>query len=227
LGFYSDKGYGRGADGVFYIKINNNSEKVLFSNFIEVNLVTLEQNLGDGSFNTSKIKSIENDYRFKVEHILAKDDGGAVLIGENYHSSIDASSSVHFSRKIIVLDFSVDGKIKWIQQIPKYQKTGNKHLKYANFGMHRSSEKLYFIFNDNPQNIDNNDINKVKTFSLMTKNAITMIVDVDNNGKMNKRNKSYNAYKSYVPWLRGLGFRTWSKNVAYAATSEAELLLKN
>jgi predicted RNase H-related nuclease YkuK (DUF458 family) len=52
-------------------------------------------------------------------------------------------------------------------------------------------------------------------------------IEITNNGKINKRNKSYNAYKSYVPWLRGLGFRTWSKNVAYAATSAADLLLKN
>jgi predicted RNase H-related nuclease YkuK (DUF458 family) len=40
------------------------------------------------------------------------------------------------------------------------------------------------------------------------------------------RNKSYVAYKSYAPWLRGLNFRVWAKNVAYAATSAADLLLK-
>ena len=40
------------------------------------------------------------------------------------------------------------------------------------------------------------------------------------------RNKSFIAYKSYVPWLRGLGFRVWSKPSAFAATSAADLLLK-
>ena len=48
-------------------------------------------------------------------------------------------------------------------------------------------------------------------------------------GKSNERgvfqNKSNVAYKSFVPWLRGLGFRTWAKNVAYASTSAADLLL--
>lgn len=40
------------------------------------------------------------------------------------------------------------------------------------------------------------------------------------------RNKSFVAYKSYSPWLRGLGFRLWCKPMAYASTSGADLLLK-
>ena len=48
-------------------------------------------------------------------------------------------------------------------------------------------------------------------------------------GTMNERgmtkNKSYVAYKSYVPWLRGLGFRTWAKPLSFASTSAADLLL--
>ncbi len=48
-------------------------------------------------------------------------------------------------------------------------------------------------------------------------------------GTINERgvskNKSYIAYKSYVPWLRSIGFRVLSKNIAFAATSAADLLL--
>jgi len=46
------------------------------------------------------------------------------------------------------------------------------------------------------------------------------------NEKGISKNKSYFAYKSYVPWLRGTGFRTWSKPLSYAATTAADLLLK-
>ena len=41
------------------------------------------------------------------------------------------------------------------------------------------------------------------------------------------KNKSYVAYKSFVPWLKGLGFRVWAKPLGFAATSGADLLLKN
>lgn len=46
------------------------------------------------------------------------------------------------------------------------------------------------------------------------------------NEKGVSKNKSYFAYKSYVPWLRGTGFRTWSKPLSHAATTAADLLLK-
>jgi len=50
-------------------------------------------------------------------------------------------------------------------------------------------------------------------------------------GNMNERgiskNKSYFAYKAYVPWLRAMGFRTWSKPMSHAATTAADLLLKD
>jgi hypothetical protein len=45
------------------------------------------------------------------------------------------------------------------------------------------------------------------------------------NEKGIRKNKSYEAYKAYDPWLRGLGFRTWAKPLSFASTSAADLLL--
>lgn len=62
----------------------------------------------------------------------------------------------------------------------------------------------------------------------------TIDIHVDFNpfeGTLNEKgimkNKSYAAYKSYAPWLRGMGFRTWAKPMAFAATSAADLLLQD
>lgn len=44
-------------------------------------------------------------------------------------------------------------------------------------------------------------------------------------GKTN--NKSNVAYKAYVPWLRGLNYRTWVKPNSHASTSAADLLLQD
>jgi predicted RNase H-related nuclease YkuK (DUF458 family) len=41
------------------------------------------------------------------------------------------------------------------------------------------------------------------------------------------KNKSYAAYKAYVPWLKGLGFRVFSKPLGWASTSAADLLLQD
>jgi predicted RNase H-related nuclease YkuK (DUF458 family) len=62
----------------------------------------------------------------------------------------------------------------------------------------------------------------------------TVDIHVDFNpseGSLNEKgvmkNKSYTAYKSYVPWLRSLNFRVYAKPIAYAATSAADLLLQD
>ena len=50
-------------------------------------------------------------------------------------------------------------------------------------------------------------------------------------GTLNERgiskNKSNLAYRAYVPWLRGCNFRVFSKPIAWAATSAADLLLQD
>ena len=52
-----------------------------------------------------------------------------------------------------------------------------------------------------------------------------------NEGRKNEkgmsRNKSHAAYKAYVPWLRGMGFRVWAKPNGHAATNVSDLLLQD
>lgn len=47
---------------------------------------------------------------------------------------------------------------------------------------------------------------------------------IDNRGFA--KNKSNVSYRSYVPWLRGLGYRVWVKPLGFSATSASDLLLK-
>lgn len=47
------------------------------------------------------------------------------------------------------------------------------------------------------------------------------------NEKGVSKNKSYAAYKAYVPWLRGLNFRVFAKPNAPASSSAADLLLQD
>lgn len=56
---------------------------------------------------------------------------------------------------------------------------------------------------------------------------VDLHVDFNPSEGKSGKNKSNTAYRSYVPWLRGLGFRTWAKPLAHASTSAADLLLKN
>ena len=46
-------------------------------------------------------------------------------------------------------------------------------------------------------------------------------------GRGHAKNRSNLSYKTYVPWLRGMGYRVFAKPIAYAATSAADLLLQD
>lgn len=89
---------------------------------------------------------------------------------------------------------------------------------YAHVPPHKEEEVIRSLF------LNSSDIQEFRT--------IDIHVDFNpHEGTINERgvskNKSYVAYKAYIPWLRGLGFRTWVKNVAFAATSAADLLLQD
>jgi len=62
-------------------------------------------------------------------------------------------------------------------------------------------------------------------------NLIDLHLDFNpSEGKLDSRgyskNKSNQTYKSFVPWLRSIGYRVWVKPLAHASTSAADLLLK-
>lgn len=44
---------------------------------------------------------------------------------------------------------------------------------------------------------------------------------------LSNKNKSNQSYKSYIPWLRSLGFRVWCKPESAAASTASDFLLKN
>lgn len=47
------------------------------------------------------------------------------------------------------------------------------------------------------------------------------------NEKGHHKNKSYDAYRAFVPWLRGMNYRVWAKPASFAASSAADLLLQD
>jgi predicted RNase H-related nuclease YkuK (DUF458 family) len=62
-------------------------------------------------------------------------------------------------------------------------------------------------------------------------NSIDLHLDFNpSEGKIDKKgysqNKSNSTYKSFVPWLRSLGYRVWVKPLSFASTGAADLLLK-
>ena len=115
---------------------------------------------------------------------------------------------------------------------PFYKRKDLTEYEYKRYKFHldRCDGKYSYV----PPHQEESFINKL-TLSDSDKIEFKLVdIHVDFNpfeGSINERgvskNKSYFAFKSYVPWLKGLGFRVWSKPSAPASSSAADLLLQD
>jgi len=71
------------------------------------------------------------------------------------------------------------------------------------------------------------DFEKVQEFKLVDLHVDLNPSEGDIDKKGVQKNRSNIAYKSFVPWLRGLGYRVFAKPMSYASSSAADILLRN
>jgi hypothetical protein len=77
------------------------------------------------------------------------------------------------------------------------------------------------------KNINLSPIDKMFEFKLIDLHLDFNPVEGNVDKKGHAKNRSNLSYKTYVPWLRGMGYRVFAKPVAYGATSAADLLLQD
>ena len=76
-------------------------------------------------------------------------------------------------------------------------------------------------------NIQLTDFEKIQDFKLVDLHVDFNPFEGELDKRGNQKNKSNIAYRSFVPWLRGLGYRVFAKPMSYASTNAADILLKN
>ena len=81
---------------------------------------------------------------------------------------------------IIVVNIQPDGEIAWSARIPKRQTSVNDFGMYSSYGMSIVADKLYFVYNDDPKNLDP----KAKKIATETpdKYSVVTVAEVDRNG---------------------------------------------
>ncbi len=85
---------------------------------------------------------------------------------------------------IIVVNIQPDGEIAWSARIPKRQISVNDFGQYSSYGMSIVADKLYFIYNDDPKNLDP----RAKKIATETpdKYSVVTIAEVDRNGAVKR-----------------------------------------
>lgn len=184
-GFYSDRGT-VSIKGTYFLRMNAKTKEIYNVNYKAFDLDFLTFNLTEGrkrraernekSGNEDQVPEL---YRFSLDELIMRTDGGAVLVAEQYfvyqqnwdrgfgydpiwgrqvwnpywNRNTQVNYFYHYN-DILVINIKPTGEIEWATRIPKRQETMNDGGYYSSYAMATVRDRFYFIYNDNPRNFD-------------------------------------------------------------------------
>ncbi len=198
-GFYSS-GENFNIEGSYFLKINGRTKEIELNAFKEFGIDFITQNMTSKEERKAKRKAKKGKntklFQYDLGDIILKDDGGAVLVGEQYHVEYSQVStgpsggsrtiSHYFYNDIIVVNISPEGKIEWVQKIPKRQETVNDFGFHSSYALAVVGDKLYFIFNDNPKNLYYKEGSMLYKFKKQ-KESLAIVVTLDRDGTQTRQ----------------------------------------
>ena len=205
-GFYSNTGtYSIG--GSYFLKINSKTKEMTVKSFKEFGMDFITQFMTEKEEKKAKKKAEKGKdvelYEYDLDDIILREDGGAMLIGEQYfirehtYTTTGANGSTttrtvyyYYYNDIIVLNISPDGSIDWTTKIPKRQVSINDGGFFSSYTMAIVNDKLYFVFNDNAKNLSYKDGGKLYNFAPVQKSkdkSVVTLVELDHTGKFTRQ----------------------------------------
>ncbi len=169
-GFYSERGT-VSTKGTYFLRMNAKTKEIYNVNFKAFDFDFLTFNMTNGQKRRAERNEREGDenrapelYRFSLDELIMRTDGGAVLVAEQYYvyeqsyfSYWDRSTRFNYFyhyNDILVINIKPTGEIEWASRIPKRQETMNDGGYYSSYAMATVKDRFYFIYNDNPRNFD-------------------------------------------------------------------------
>ncbi len=188
-GFYSEEDI-YSIKGLFITKIDGATNTIKVEKVHEFDLEFITKDISQRE-REKKEKQQEKDKNIEMEnyfldHILLKDDGGIIIIGENFSTRIrftstpnggTTSETVYFHNNIIITSLSAEGNVEWHQKIKKNQATANT-VESSSYGLAKINNTLYFIFN--AMQGENNKL--IYNHSNYYKKSILAIIGIDDKG---------------------------------------------
>jgi len=134
---------------------------------------------------------------FGVSDIMQLDNGNIILDIEGGAAKSLKHASTFYSAPVYVVCIGADKTEKWVSTIQKYQAQPLHGDLVGHVTFHKNN-KVYLVYNDNPDNFDLSPNDKPKE-GLIKKNMYVATVEIDENGKAQKlklitTNKKQNSF---------------------------------
>lgn len=200
-GFYSEKSVYT-IKGTFFMRLNVLSEEIMVSNFKQFDFDFVTINYSDNKRDRAEKAANRNDkkreaelYKYDLDDIILRSDGGALLIAEQYFveeyytgsalrpglsPNINDRVFVYNYNDIIVVNINPDGSIAWSTLIPKTQVTRNDGGYFSSYSKAIVRDKIYFVYNNNRRNFDSRGGSG--DFNFDGRQSIIALTEVNKNG---------------------------------------------
>lgn len=193
-GFYKDF-EASGITGSFYMKIDGKSKELETFNTEPFTRDFIVQNFSAKQLKKTAKKEKRGKapilFRYYLDDIILKKNGGAVLIGEQYYvrvtTSTDANGNTtttytYYYNTIIVISIDAEGEIEWTEKIEKRQVSKNDGGFWSSYALAVVGSNLHFVFNDHPENLFYKGDGPPKNFT-RGKHAIVSMVTMNSDGE--------------------------------------------
>jgi hypothetical protein len=176
--------------GTFFLKIEYGSHKVVSRGIKQFDKNFLKEFMSEKNVDRGR-----ELYSYLIDHLIIREDGGAILVGEQYFSrmvcnydprtGIRSCNYHYYYNDIVVVNINPDGSIRWTKKIPKLQHSINDGGFYSSYILGYDKESLFVVFNENLKNMMLKDENRMKYMNNPRK-AIVALVTINQNGNMKK-----------------------------------------
>ena len=200
-------------EGSFFLKLNSSSNEVVSESYKAFGIDFITQHMSKRNEKKAKKKDKKGKdvemYQYDLDNIILKEDGGVMIIGEQYFvrtvtsTSTDANGATrtttnyyYYYNDIIVISVAPNGDIDWTQKIPKIQITSNDGGFFSSYALSVVADKLYFVFNDNPKNLFYTGEGSIYNFN-SGKESLVVLVTVDSDG-VQKREALFSAREADI-----------------------------
>jgi hypothetical protein len=192
-GFYSKIG-GYAVDGAFYMVMDSHGKEVKLASIKEFTIDFLTQGMTEREEKKAKKKDDKGKdlelYQYDMDELVLRDDGGAVLVGEQYYTRTvsypcgngnTCTRTYYYYNDIIVVNVDPTGKIQWAEKIPKRQVSSDGGY-YSSYCLAVNGSKLHFIFNDHKDNLAPKKQGDWKNYNFGDKNGIVTLATIGSDG---------------------------------------------
>lgn len=226
-GYYANKsGFHRKADGFwmnanhtnlyeisgyYYQRINAETGEVLMENLTEFSMDFITENMSDKELRKTMRKNSKGKdvgmKIFELRELVLTEDGGVILLGEQYDSWLKTKTSQggstttymkYFYGEILAIKIDNQGNETWRHKVGKWQEGTRYDM--SSFAHVYTNGSLYLFFNDTDLNEDYTDNNELYSCVWGGKHGCTMSVNIDTNGDMHSRKAIiyYDKHKAFV-----------------------------